>query len=111
MPGVLKEGTPLVSTEVQIQPACLRKAGCSSKHKICKIVSAQIATKAVIAVRLIAISHGHVNMRPFAANLDLIFALDEADDFTIGNLAAVPRSRGGLISYDELARYIDVERC
>jgi len=33
---------------------------------------------------------------------------DEGDDFTIGNIAVIPRSRRRLFSYAELSGYIDI---
>ena len=111
VPVILNEGTPVVAAKVQIQTACLDKAGRISQQKVGEIVSAQIAAECVVAIGLICISHGKVKVFPFAPNLEFMRSLDEGGDFTIGYVAVIPGSRGGLLAYGKLSGYIDVQRC
>src|ERR1700679_1512918 len=109
MPVVLHEGAPVVSAEVEIQAAGLGKAGCGSKQKIRKIVSAQIAAKAIVAIGLIAIAHGHVQVFPFTAELKFVRSLDECGNFTVGNITMIPGSRRRLVTYRKFSGYHDVQ--
>src|ERR1017187_7540140 len=53
VPVILNKGTPVVSAKIQIQTACLDKAGRRSQQKVGEIVSAQISAEGVVAIGLI----------------------------------------------------------